>query len=225
MKKFLVSIVLVLFLGGLFALESLPSDVVGFIKFGLVTTASTNSNHVGYALDMGFTTSSDLTTSIGATSVSNWNAANQAWQTYVAGGPPPTEFAVTDGMGYACDISADTDWYCVGSLFSPVSFSFITTASTDANMFTLPLNKTALTGASGSSLVLADMGVANAASISYWNVPAQAWATQTAGGPPPTYFATYIGYPYQIAALQAFTWPTRAAANNVTKVKKATMLK
>ena len=228
MKRTFITVLLVLSLTFLIALESDPSETVGFIKYGLVTTATTNSNVVCVSLDNGVTTAQALANEIGAPGVvdgvSKFNSATQSWETvtysFVPVPPPGAwqwsgDFAISNGDVLMVNVTADTDYYCAGSLFGDPTYNLVTTATTNSNTVMLPLSKSALATAQA---MANDIGVAGIVDgVSEFVSATQSWNTVTYSFvpvPPPGAwqwsgdFGISIGSGYMVNVTADTTWPT-----------------
>jgi hypothetical protein len=125
---------------------------------------------------------SDLASNISdCLSISGWDAVNQTYQTFIVGGPPSFDFALTDGQGYFADISDVALFYFDGEILSNVNISlkvgwnligwyhdYVTTASSIAENITGCL------------------------SISGWDSEIQTYKTYIVGGPPSFDFTVSI---------------------------------
>ena len=160
MKKLLALIVIVLFLGNMFAAESDPSDVVGYIEYSLITTSTTNSNLVAVSLDNGVTTAQGLANEIGAAgvvdAVSKFDAASQSWSqvtySFVPFPPPGSwqwsgDFDIYNGDVLMVNVTADTDYYCAGDIFVfPSLYEAFSLATLEAAASGLPIIATKING-------------------------------------------------------------------------------
>jgi len=173
MKKLLISLMAVLFLGSLFALESDPSDVVGYIKYDIVTTAGTNLNFVTNALDAGYAMAGNLGDAItGCSTVNEWDETTQGWNGAInMGGWWLNDYAVAAGLPYMVDVTAASSFYSAGGLFDPIpTFTIITTAGTNLNDISLKLDKSYLTmaGAMGDE-------IGAVSTVNGWDAATQGW--------------------------------------------------
>ena len=211
----------VLFLGSLFALESDPSDVVGYIKYPCVTTATTNLNFVTNSMDAGYVMASDLGNAItGCDVVNYWDAASQGWAgaTYI--GFWLGDFALNAGWPYMVNVTAGTDFYSAGGLYDPVpTFTLVTTATTDLNAISLKLSRSDLTmaGAVGDDIGVCDV-------VNYWDAPSQGWAGATYIGFWLGDFAVAIGDPLMVNVTSGTVWGSTtvpiAKKNNTVQLNK-----
>ena len=95
MKKIIILTVALAFIVSAFALESDPSDVVGYVKYECITTDNGNENFIALPVATEYTDSEELGTGIGdCTRVTKWDVTNQGWVscTYVG-------FPVNDWVG------------------------------------------------------------------------------------------------------------------------------
>jgi hypothetical protein len=225
---------MVLFLSSLIAVESEPSDVVGFVKYECIVTSTTNANMVSVVLDNGVTTAQDLAAEIGAPgivdAVSKWDATTQSWEQVAysfSPVPPPGgwawsgNFNIVNGDVLQINVTQDVDYFCAGALQADPVYNLITTATTNANMVMLPLTKSSLTTAQDLASDIGSEGVVDA--ISRWVASSQSWeqvAYSFSPVPPPGGWAwsgdfdIEIGESYQISVTVPATWPSRNFRDN-----------
>ena len=218
---------MVLFLSSLIAVESEPSDVVGFVKYECITTASTDVNIVCAALDNGVITAQDLANEIGPAgvvdAVSKWDVASQSWQqvTYsFIPVPPPGAWAwsgnfdITNGDVLAINVTEPVDYYCAGDIPADPVYNFTTTPTTDVNPVMLPLSKSNLATAQD---LANDIGAAgDVDAVSVWDATTQSWQQVTYSFipvPPPGAWAWSgnfdidIAHGYMVNMTTDVTWP------------------
>ena len=123
MKKLLVLGILVLFVSAVFTLESDPSDVVGYVKYGCVTNALGDFNLMAVSLDAGYTVASEVGVDYPAIqSIKHWDNVGQVW---VASDNFGTfwwpDNAVSIAQPYYVNVSADTVWPVIVRETSPFS--------------------------------------------------------------------------------------------------------
>ncbi|MCF7867395.1 MAG: hypothetical protein K9N09_01735 [Candidatus Cloacimonetes bacterium] len=228
MKRLLILTMMCALIGSMVALESDPSEVVGYVKYECVTTTTTDMNLVSVALDNGVTTAQDLAAEIGAAgvvdAVSKWDEATQSWQqvTYsFIPVPPPGGFAwsgnfdIVNGDVLAVNVTSDVDYYCAGSIPADPVYNLITTTTTDANLVMLPLSMSSLSNAQD---LANDIGAAgDVDAVSSWDAATQSWQQVTYSFipvPPPGGYAwsgnfdIEIGKGYMINMTTNTTWPS-----------------
>jgi hypothetical protein len=209
MKKLLSLIVVVLFLGSLFAVESDPSEVVGYVEYDLVTTAGTNLNYIALPLNSGLVLASAVGTDIGVCdAVAYWDAVNQGWVQATDLGFPVGwvgDFAVAPGDALMVGVTAAASYYVAGDLPTPATYTLVTSAGTNLNSIMVPLDQTfALASALGT-----DIGVCDA--VAYWDATNQGWAQASDLGFPVGWvgdFAVAIADPLMVNVTSGTAWPT-----------------
>ena len=217
MKKVLIFGILVLFLGSLLALESSPSEVVGFVKYSCVTSTPTSNNFIAYSMDMGFVNASELGDAIGVcNTISWWDNAGQGWQQIsklpVIGWSG--DFALQDGYPYMIGVTGTVDYYVAGSLGANPTFNLITSTPTSNNALMLRLDRSDLTTAPD----LGDeIGVCN--TVSWWDNVGQGWQ-QISKLPVIGWSGTFnieIGDPLMVGVTSNVTWPSTDGDNSIPK--------
>ena len=221
MKKISLFCIFVLFLGSLMALESDPSDVVGFVKYPCVITTGTNLNLVTLSMDAGYTNASDLGNAIGNTicnTVSKWDVAGQGWiqASYV----PPMgwggDFALTPGFAYMINVTSDVDVFINGDLINQPQYNLSTTTGTNLNLIMVPINRSDLAMASNLG---DDIGNTICNTVSKWDASGQGWI-QASYVPPMGWggdFAISIADPLMINVTSNTSWPIVDGDNNISK--------
>ena len=215
MKKVFVLSILVLFVGSLFALESDPSAVVGFVKYSCITTTGTNLNKVALPMDAGYAMASDLgNANPGIDAVYTWNATTQAWDAATdLGFMWLGDFALNDGFAYLVNTTAVIDVYIAGGMIVQPTYSLITTTGTNLNYLMVPLDRTDLTMASHLGI---DIGVCDA--VYSWNSGTQAWDAATdLGFMWLGDFAISIADPLMVNVTADVSWPTGDGDNRISK--------
>jgi hypothetical protein len=211
MKKLLILTMMCALFGSVVALESDPSEVVGYVKYECVTATPTSNNFIAYSLDMGFTYASELGDDIGVcNAISWWNATTQSWQ-QISKLPPPInawsgDFVLQDGYPYMIGVTSNIDYYVAGNRGADPTFNLVTSTPTSNNTIMLRLDRSDLTTAPGLG---DDIGVCNA--ISRWDATTQSWQ-QISKLPPPLNmwsgtFDIQIGDPLSVGVTSAATWP------------------
>jgi hypothetical protein len=195
--------------------ESSISNRVGEFDVPLKTTATTDWNLVTAPVGgVEITDASELLAAIpNASSVSNWNAIRQKYETYV----PATgfnNFPVARGFPYLASITADGVWSVAGSLTTP-RFELVVTETTDWNLITVPLNRTDIENAE--QLLAA---IPNASSVSNWNAERQKYETYV----PATGFNNFpvkVGRAYLVSVGQSGVWPGETSGSTAAAPAKA----
>jgi len=201
MKKFILPLLVLLFVGSLFAVESDPSEVVGYVKYDLVA----GNNTIALPMDQPYAMASEIGDALGATTVAYFNADTQLWEGIDAfpWGGWSGEFAVTNGQAIWVSVDTAGQFYSIGEL--PSSMPSYTLVAGN-NTIMVPLNRSDLTSA---TLVGDDIG---ASTIAYFNADTQLWEGIDAfpWGGWSGEFATAIGAPLWISTDTAGTWPAPA---------------
>lgn len=225
MKRMLFICTVICLSGSLIALESAPSEVVGYVKYECVTTSTTDMNLVCIVFDNGITTAQDLAAAVGADglvdAVSKWNPSTQSWDqvTYSQLPFPPynwvwsDNFDVSNGDVLAVNVTADVDYYCAGAVGSDPVYNLVTTDATDANLIMLPLSESSLSNAQALANDIGAAGVVDA--VSKWDPVYQSWNQVTYSQLPfPPYnwawsdnFDIMIGEGYMVNMTENRTWP------------------
>lgn len=219
MKRVLFVFAMICVLGSLIALESAPSEVVGYVKYECVTGLS----FIALPLDTGYSTSAELGNAISnANQISKWDAAGQEW--YSSGKNMFNQwtniFDLEPGMAIMVKTTSDVSFYVTGGLYdvNPIYTIQYVADGGNLNAVMIPLDRSDLTT---SQLVGADMVEVN--QISYWNETDKEWESsgknmfnQWTNG-----FDTTIGMPLMIKSTAAFTWPGSSdKTTNRSKNKK-----
>ena len=209
MKKLLSLIVVVLFLGSLFAVESDPSEVVGYVEYSCVFDAVAGDyNLIAIPMNAGYTLASELGSDYPSiTSIRHWDNVAQSWvaSDNLGGGFWWPDNAIVENEVYYINVDANTDIYIAGGMNADPSYSLVSDPVLgDYNAIMLPLDS-AFTLASELGN---DIGVCT--SIREWDNVAQSWvASDNLGGGfwwPDNPVA--IAGAYYINVSANTTWPT-----------------
>jgi len=210
MKKLIFPLLLMLAIGMLAAVESDPSNVVGYVKYPCVAGVNT----VALPMEQGFEWATEVGDHIGATMVGTWNPALEGWDAIEAfpwGGWDGDDFPVAPGAPLLVYVEDAMDFYSIGGLPEPATFALVE----GNNVIMLPLNKSELA-------IATDLGDdIGATMIGSWNPVDEGWDTIEAfpwGGWDGDDFTTAIGDPLLVYVEGEFTWPAAAARGtfNVT---------
>ncbi len=144
MKRVILPLLVLFGLSALFALESAPSDVVGYIQY---TIAVNDFAFVSVPFGTDWTMASDLGNDMGAdvTSIIRWNAG--AWEQYVPGFSS-SDYDIAEGNSYLVFNDNDTEaltWYAEGVVGDAAAFDIV---AGDFTQIMLPLDRSDLTLAS-----------------------------------------------------------------------------
>jgi len=213
MKKFILPLLLLLFVGSLFAVESEPSAVVGYVKYDCVA----GLNFVALPMDQGYAWASDLGTAYtGLTdAISYFDTALQDWNTAVdLGGFWDGDFEVGNGSALLMYAYEPFSFYSIGDMFATnASYNLVT----GLNTAMVPLNRSDLAWAG-------DIGTEiGSDAISYFDSSLQDWSTAVdLGGFWDGDFEVAIGFPFLAYAWSDTVWPTpvRNIDSNLLRTSK-----
>lgn len=121
---------------------------------------------------------------IGCQSVSRWDAVNQTYRSYVAGGPSEFDFSIDDGIGYYVNVNQTSilSWSDSGSPITNASMSYETGWNLIGWYNDYSINASSLASdINNSDLLEPDQYVV---SISKWNASNQTYHTYMVGSPP-----------------------------------------
>jgi len=206
MKKLILPLLLLVAFGMLAAVESDPSDVVGYVKYTLYA----GDNAIATPMDQGYTNASGVGNAIpGCTSVKYFDGATQQWvAANKAPFPPfpwgPVDFAIAEGDPLLISTPTAGDFYSIGDLPDPLATY---TLYAGDNFIMVPLDQSNLNLAS-----LVGNNIPGCTSVKYFDGATQQWvAANKAPFPPfpwgPVDFATAIGDALLISTPTAGTWP------------------
>lgn len=172
MKKLLILTMMCALFGSMVALESDPSEVVGYVKYECVLNANGNYAPIALALDAGYTTASELDSDYpDISSLGVWNAATQQWDVGVdyGGGfwfPDP---ALSPNQPVLITVDQGIDIYFAGGLNPDPSYTLTVNINGNYTPIMLPLD---------SDITLAselDTEVSEVNSVGAWNSTNMAW--------------------------------------------------
>jgi len=200
MKRFILPLMLLLLVGSLFAVESAPSEVVGYVKYDCVT----GLNFVALPMDQGYIMASDLGTAYSGLidQISYWDASLQDWTTASdLGFMWDGDFEVGNGSPVMISCVSDVDVYSIGELFASLP---VYSLQPGLNAVMVPLNRSDLAMAGDLGL---EMG---ADQVSTWDPALQDWATASdLGFMWDGDFELSIGMAILTSVYDSSTWPTR----------------
>jgi hypothetical protein len=190
--------------------ESSNSNRVGEYDTQLISTEATDWNLVaGPVGGEDITKASELHAAVpNSNAVAYWTAASQGYVQYV---PVIRDFPVTRGYPYYVNVTADTIWTIAGALTTPV-FELITTAGTDWNTITVPLDKILITKASE---LLVDIPNSNA--VAYWDAEKQGYVQYV---PVIRDFPVRVGRAYYVNVTADGTWGSTYASQQASPSKE-----
>jgi len=198
MKKLLLPLLALLFVGSLIAVESAPSEVVGYVKYELVA----GNNTIALPMDQPYAMASELGDDIGASTMGYYDSANQLWVVVDANpwGGWTADFNVNNGQALWVNTATETSFYSLGDIPALLpSYNLVA----GNNMIMLPLDKSDLNLASlvGDDIGASTMGFYDSANQIWVVIDANPWGGWTAD------FATIIGDPLWVNIDAAGTWP------------------
>ena len=199
MKKFILPLLVLLFVGSIMAVESEPSAVVGYVKYDLVA----GNNTIALPMDQPYAMAGEVGNAIGATTVGYFNSATQLWTiaNKTMFGTWANNFAVTVGQPLWVGVASATTYYSIGDLPDTEPVYNLVSGN---NTVMIPLRNSGLTN---SALVGAD--IPGAGSVGFFNSTTQLWtiSNKTMFGTWTNTFATAIGDPLWVGTSTAGTWP------------------
>jgi len=203
MKKFILPLLLILTVGMLAAVESEPSEVVGYVKYDCVV----GLNLVALPMDQNLNLASDIGNNYSGLTdaISYWDASTQTWFSavyYVDFDMWDPDFAVSPGSVLMVYAISPFSFYSIGNM--PASNAQYTLIP-GLNTLMVPLNKPNFTLASEVGIDIATVDA-----ISEWVASSQSWYTAVyyvdfSFWDPD--FPTIIGMPLMTNSLTTVTWP------------------
>jgi hypothetical protein len=200
MKKFILPLLLILTVGMLAAVESEPSEVVGYVKYECLE----GLNLIALPMNQGFANASDVGIALGSDTVSRFDASLQDWvSTYDDGtGIWPDDFSVSNGSVLMVYIYAPTSFYSIGSLYNTnASYNLLE----GLNTAMIPLDQLSLTSG---SLAGISMG---SDTVSRFDPTLQDWVStyDDGSGIWPDDFPLSIGSPFMAYSYNNQVWPAQ----------------
>lgn len=211
MKQIIIPLMLLLFVGSLFAVESARSQFMGYVYYDLVA----GNNTIALPMNQGYALASEVGDAMGASTVGYFNKSTQLWQIIYNSpfGGWNADFAVSNGQALWVTVESPRRFHSIGYLYENAATYTLVAGN---NMIMVPHNKSYLTSA---SLVGDSIG---ASAVGFFNRSTQLWQiiyTSPLGGWNSD-FATSIGDPLWLSTNNAGTWPSRAIPAMSSKSKK-----
>jgi uncharacterized protein YdeI (BOF family) len=201
MKKFILPLLVLLFVGSLFAVESAPSAVVGYVKYDLVA----GNNTIALPMDQPYALASEVGDAIGASTMGYYDSANQIWVVVDANpwGGWTGDFDVSNGQALWVNTATEASFYSLGNM--PASLPSYNLVAGN-NTIMVPLDRSDLNLASlvGDDIGASTMGYYDSANQIWVVVDANPWGGWTGD------FDTAIGDPLWANTNVAGTWPAPA---------------
>ena len=213
MKKFILPLLVLLFVGSLFAVESDPSEVVGYVKYDCVA----GLNFVALPMDDGLTTTAEVGNVYNADNdkidvIYMWDIDLQDWyaSTNYGGGFWDPELPVSSGSVLFFNTTEAFSFYSIGPMpASPAQYSIVA----GLNTAMIPLNRSDLTL---TSEVGASIGTGEDVDVIYlWDSSLQDWsaATNYGGGFWDPELSVTIASPMFFNSVAPSSWPSRSSNN------------
>lgn len=201
MKKFILPLLVLLFVGSLFAVESDPSEVVGYVKYDCVA----GLNHIALPMDQGYAMVSEFGDAYmgNMDTMSYWDALSQEWVSAFDLGYWEGDFPVQTGSVLMVYALSPFNVYSMGQL--PAANATYSLES-GLNDIMVPLNRSDITmaGQIGDEIGLLD-------AINSWDATGQEWVAAFNLGYWEGDFEVSIGEPVQVYSFGEATWPSRSA--------------
>ena len=214
MKKLILPLLLLVAFGMLAAVESNPSEVVGYVKYPCYT----GNNTVAYPMGTSTTAEGTVTPYVANFgSIAMWSNAGQSWSSITY----DTEFAEWSGTlpinNAGCmtfNTSANFDFYSLGTPSAIITFAIYA----GNNRIYVPLNRADLTTAEALANEMGNIG-----SVAWYTNSTHSWASITYDPEFMEWSGTHpisIGDPLTLNSSASTTWPTRSASgfNSTSKL-------
>lgn len=206
MKKFILPLLVLLFVGSLFAVESAPSEVVGYVKYDCVV----GNNLIALPMNSGFTMTSEVVEAYNSADVIDninvWNSSGQFWDTAVnyGGNYFEPELPVDNGSVLFFNSSEAFSFYSMGPLYSNNATYDIVAGN---NTAMIPLNRSDI---DFTSVFAMDLGEDVVDNINVWNAAGQFWDTAVnyGGNYFEPDFEISIATPIFFNSSTPMTWPS-----------------
>jgi hypothetical protein len=215
MKRVLFVFAMICVLGSLVALESAPSEVVGYVKYELNNNGTSGYNIVSVPLGSQYVGTCDaLFAAIPNCDVlSKWDPVTQLWVAY-DGMPWTPTFTIESGYAYMAHVTGVGEWYCAGDVPDAPTFALNFNGTSGYNMIMLPLD---MSNMATSDQLFAD--IPNCDVLSKWDSISQLWVAYD-GFPWTPAWATEIGTGYMVHVTGNGTWPVVGGDSDSEKQAK-----
>lgn len=204
MKKLILPLLLLVAFGMLAAVESDPSEVVGYVKYPCVA----GLNYLALPMEQGYTMVSNFADNYPGMfdALYYWDNVNQQWIGAYDFGYWEGDFSVATGSVLMVSALLAADTYSIGELpASNAQYSILP----GLNSMMIPLNKSNITMA---SMLADEIGAGALDAMYYWDNANQQWVGAYDFGYWEGDFATTIGMPLLVSSMTTATWPSRAKA-------------
>lgn len=203
MKKFILPLLVLLFVGSLFAVESLPSEVVGYVKYDCVA----GLNHVALPMEQGYTMVGEFGDAYMGymDTMSYWDALSQEWVSAFDLGYWEGDFPIQPGSVLMVYALSPFNMFSLGQL--PAQNATYALES-GLNDIMVPLNRAdiLMAGEIGDEIGILD-------AINSWDATNQEWVAAFNLGYWEGDFAVEIGAPVQVYSYGQASWPSRSNRN------------
>jgi len=211
MKKLIIPLLFIFAFSILAAVESEPSEVVGYVKYPCVV----GLNHIALPMDQGLMMASDFAALYPdmLDNMSYWDPVSQTWVAAVYLGYWEGDFPIQPGSVMMIAALAPFNAYSIGNMpATNATYNLLV----GLNDIMIPLNRSDITmaGQLGDEIQVLD-------NISYWDNSTQTWVAAVYLGYWEGDFPVTIGFPVQVAALSQTTWPSRAISAPVMPAKQS----
>ncbi|MDD3535825.1 MAG: hypothetical protein PHC50_06765 [Candidatus Cloacimonetes bacterium] len=220
MKRFILPLMLLLFVGTIFAVESDPSEIVGYVKYdclpglNFVAMPMVDGNSFTSEVAAIYTADADIIDAINI-----WSSDTQTWDHAVnyGGGFWDPDLEVGPGSILYFNSSEPFAFYSIGSLPTADAIYNIVPG---LNTIMIPLNKSDLTLTSEVGITIGDGEFIDA--INIWSSETQTWdhAVNYGGGFWDPDLPVSIGMPLYINSMDSTTWPARSAGIEPLRASK-----
>ena len=199
MKKLILPLLLLVAFGMLAAVESAPSDVVGYVKYPCVA----GLNLIAFPMEQGYAWASDFAADYpGSFDTMYWfNNANQTWEYAYDLGYWEGDFEIEPGFVMQVSALSAGNVYSIGNLpATNATYNFVA----GLNTMMVPLNYSSFAWASDVATAVGTFDTM------YWfNNTNQTWEYAYDLGYWEGDFPVSIGFPMQVSSMSATTWPIR----------------
>jgi hypothetical protein len=208
MKKIILPLLLILTVGMLAAVESEPSEIVGYVKYDILV----GNNLIAIPMECPWDYASELGDSFGGSvdQVYYWDATNQFFVGAAnLGGFWDGDFEIHTGDVLMLNSSTPTVMYSIGNLpATNASYNIVT----GNNTIMIPLNNSSFALASE---VGDNMVAGNVDQVYYWDNTNQFFVgAANLGGFWDGDFPVSIAMPLMVNAYSSFTWPSAPPAKS-----------
>ena len=216
MKKLILPLLLLVAFGMLAAVESDPSNVVGYVKYPCVAGGNAM---IALPMAPAYATAGAVGVAVGAgcDAVSKFNASSQEFvSTFDYGDGFEEDFPVYIGDPLLVYTYSETNFYSIGDLPTPATYNLLV----GNNMIMIPLNKSDLdTDVPADGIQAGEVGVDLAAgfcdAVSMFNSAAQEFMStfDYGDGFEEDFDTPGIGTPLLVYSYNAFTWSGAKSLN------------